>query len=318
MLLVKIQDHINIFFSIDDFCISKRKYKKTQGVGVNYCGSTKKSIRSQCVVSSSFIMGQCHQVFKSLIYITKKYISEEKFKTKTELGIKILKKFETFINSQKFQINKFIVLIDGGYTNTHIMDHIEKSKIKGFIGRYAKGRKIITSESEMLLKKYISTLSLNNFKKINIYENEKLIHTLECGITGSKSVKMVLVIDDVLNPNLDDIRPLVTNIFDLSPQEIVEFYSKRWTEETYHQIIKDGFGARTHKLRSLKAFMRHMELIAISYTFCEQRRIRLKLKSIFEVKNLLISTANRNFILNMKGNKFKKDKQRKVVSRFAA
>jgi hypothetical protein len=87
-----------------------------------------------------------------------------------------------------------------------------------------------------------------------------------------------------------------------------------------HQIFKSliYFGARIYKLRSLKAFMRYMELIAVAYTFCEQRKIKLNMKGIFEVKNELISIANKNYILNMKDNKFKKCKQEKVVSRFVA
>jgi hypothetical protein len=298
--------------------ITKRKYKKTQGVGINYCASTKKSRRSQCIVSSSFIMGKCHQIFKSLIYVSKKHISENKFKTKTELAIQIFSKFENFIFSKKGDIKKFIVLIDGVYTNSQIIKYIESSGMKGYIGRYSKGRNIFYNNKKMLLKEYISSLSINDFSKINLNENEKYIHTIECKITGSEKVKMVLVIDDVLDPLLKDIRPLITNVFDLIQEEVVNYYSKRWTEETYHQILKDGFGSRTHKLRSLKAFMRYMELIAVAYTFCEQRRIKLKMSGIFEVKNDLISIANKNYILNMKGNKFKKRKQQKVLLRFVA
>ena len=170
----------------------------------------------------------------------------------------------------------------------------------------------------MLLKEYISSLSIKDFSKIKTNEIEKYIHTIECKITGCEKVKLVLVIDDVLEPSLKDIRPLITNIFELSSQEVVTNYSKRWTEETYHQILKDGFGARTHKLRSLKAFMRYMELIAVAYTFCEQRRIKKKMNGIFEAKNELISIVNQNYILNMKGNKFKKPIQQKVLLRFAA
>jgi len=182
-------------------------------------------------------MGKCHQIFKSLIYVSKKHIAERKFKTKTELAIKIFSKFENFILSKKGEINKFIVLIDGGYTNSQIIKYIESSGMKGFIGRYSKGRKILYNNKEMLLKEYISTLSIKDFYKIKLNENEKYLHTIECKITGSEKVKMVLVIDDVLNPLLKDIRPLITNVFELSSEQIVSYYSKRWTEETYHQIM---------------------------------------------------------------------------------
>lgn len=263
-------------------------------------------------------MGNCHQIFKSLAYIGKKYICLRKFKTKTELAIKLLHKFTNFINSQNGKVNKFIVLIDGGYTNSPVMQAIASTPMKGFIGRYAKGRKIYVNGEEILLKNYIASLTLQNFKKVTSGETEKLIHVIFCGVTGAKSTKMVLVIDDIKNPNLAEIRPLVTNILELSAEEIVAYYSLRWREETYHQVLKEGFGAKTHKLRSLKALMRQMELIAVSYTFCEMRRVKRGLSGIFEVKNELISIANKNYILCMKGNKFKKSMQRKLLSRFAA
>jgi CO dehydrogenase/acetyl-CoA synthase epsilon subunit len=308
----------NIFLAVDDFTIPKRKYKKTQGVGVNYCASIKKSTRSHCIVSSSFLMGEIHHVFKSLFYVGKKYICLNDFKTKNELAIKLFNKFENYIFAQKGDIKKFIVLIDGGYTNTKVMSYINSSNLKGFIGRYSKGRKLVLGGKYLKLSEYISTLLLKDFKKIIINDIEKYVHEIVCDITGATAIKMLLVIDNMKEPKLSDIRPLVTNVLELSAEEIVKFFSKRWKEETYHQILKEGFGAKSHKLRTLKALSRFMELIAVSYTFCEIRRVKCREISVFEVKNKLISTANKNFILNMKGNKFKKPMQDKILKRFVA
>ena len=97
-------------------------------------------------------MGKCHQIFKSLIYISKKHIVKRRFQTKTELAIKIFSKFESFILSKKGLLHKFIVLVDGGYTNTQVMNYVENSSLARFIGRYAKGRKIYIENTELLLK----------------------------------------------------------------------------------------------------------------------------------------------------------------------
>ena len=129
---------------------------------------------------------------------------------------------------------------------------------------------------------------------------------------------MVLVIDDVKSPNMSDIRPLLTNIEGLSANEIIFLYSKRWREETYHQHFKDTFGARTHKIRTLKGLSVFIELIAISYIFCESRRIKKDMETISEVKNELMGIVKKKFILNIRGNHIKKAMQPNALKKFAA
>jgi hypothetical protein len=68
------------FFIIDDFLFKKRKNKKTQAVGYNFCHDAKKARKSQCVVSSSCLINGFHFPFKHIFYVGMKYISEAKFK----------------------------------------------------------------------------------------------------------------------------------------------------------------------------------------------------------------------------------------------
>ena len=127
-------------------------------------------------------MGEIHHIFKSLFYIGRKYICSNKFETKNELAIKIFTKFENYNFTQKGEIEKFIVLIDGGYTNTKIMSHIVCSKMKGFIGRYSKGRNIIFEGKPIKLSEYISPLVLKDFRKIITNGVEKLVHEIKCDV----------------------------------------------------------------------------------------------------------------------------------------
>ena len=210
--------------------------------------------------------------------------------------------------------------------NTEIIKSVFNFGFKGFIGRYHKGRNIFTPKKDsinkendkFLLKNYIENLTINDFHKIKFNGEEKYIYELECGFTGLETGKMVLVIDDVENPALANIRPLITNIKTLSAVEIVFFYSKRWKEETYHQHFKDTFGARTHKIRTLKGLSVFIELIAISYLFCENRKIKKGMESISEVKTELMGIVKQNFILNIRGNHIKKSMQPNVLSKFVA
>lgn len=70
------------FFIVDDYLLKKRKNKKTQAVGYNYCHDAKKARKSQCIVSSSCLINKFHIPFKHAFYVGKKYISKIKFKKK--------------------------------------------------------------------------------------------------------------------------------------------------------------------------------------------------------------------------------------------
>jgi hypothetical protein len=70
------------FFIIDDYLFKKRKNKKTQGAGYNFCHDAKKARKSQCVVSSSCLINGFHIPFKHAFYVGLKYISKTKFKKK--------------------------------------------------------------------------------------------------------------------------------------------------------------------------------------------------------------------------------------------
>ena len=104
----------------------------------------------------------------------------------------------------------------------------------------------------------------------------------------------------------------------MSSNKIAEYYALRWKEETYHQVIKDAFFARTHKFRKLKTLSRYIELINIAYGLCEQRSlVKHKGKlSVFAVKNELLQIAKTQFILNIKGRKISKAKQHAILKKF--
>lgn len=67
------------FFIVDDYLFKKRKNKKTQGAGYNFCHDAKKARKSQCVVSSSCLINNFHIPFKHAFYVGLKYISKSKF-----------------------------------------------------------------------------------------------------------------------------------------------------------------------------------------------------------------------------------------------
>jgi len=314
-LSCKKKKQIYSFFIIDDYIIKKNKGKKTEGIGYNYCHEEKKARRSQCVVSSSLILNDFFVPFKHNFYVGEKYILPEKFKTKIDIACELLSQFNNLSNEK--DLSKSILLIDGFYTNEKVITEVlSKNRFTGFIGRFNKGRNITTKNYHGLLKKYINSLDIkSDFKPATVQGKEKHLHEVMIDLDYG-TFKMVIVLDDY--NDIKSARPLITNMHNLSAVEAAEYYSLRWKEETYHQVIKDAFFTRTHKFRKLRTLGRFLELINVAYGLCEQRKWSIHKNSItiFGVKNELISIAKKCFILNIKGNKIKKSKQDAVLKKF--
>jgi hypothetical protein len=214
-----------------------------------------------------------------------------------------------------------ICLIDGFYTNRKIIECVLKQKaFKGFIGRFSKGRNIKTEGFNSLLRSYIKNLDIKkDFKQYNIDDKEKLIHELVISLDYGPQFKLVIVIDDPAD--IKSARPLITNMQTLSSKTIAEYYALRWKEETYHQVIKDAFFARTHKFRRLKTLSRYLEIINISYGLCEQRRWAKYAGNVtvFYVKNELLKISKEEFIVNVRGSrKIGKAMREAILSRYRA
>ena len=190
----------------------------------------------------------------------------------------------------------------------------------GYIGRFARNRNIETNGFNGSITKYYNTLSLEkDFKLIEIAGNRKLVHEATISIYKSLyTVKLILIIDNPNNPKKKDIRSLISNLTTTSVDQLLYFYSLRWKEETYHQVIKDAFNSRTHKLRKLSSFSRYLEVLNAAYGLCEMRRHRKYQgkKTVFAIKNELLYLAKKQFLLNVRGNQVPKDKQDRLFKKF--
>lgn len=238
---------------------------------------------------------------------------------KTDLALDIACRFNKWALTKK--IVPSICLIDGFYTNKKIIECVLKQKaFKGFIGRFNKGRNITTENFNGLLRTYIQHLNIKtDFKPYKIDDKEKLIHETLISLDYGPQFKLVIILDDPAD--IKSARPLITNMLSLSAKTIAEYYALRWKEETYHQVIKDAFFARTHKFRRLKTLSRYLEIINISYGLCEQRRWAKYAGNVtvFYIKNELLKISKEEFIINIKDSrKIGKAKREAMLSRYRA
>lgn len=100
----------------------------------------------------------------------------------------------------------------------------------------------------------------------------------------------VVIQDEPGNLHQKTFRLLITDVRELSIEQLLLVYLRRWKQETYHQIIKDRLGARSYKHRKLKAIMRFLELADVAYCFLEYRRLNARdwQDSLSEIRNELI------------------------------
>lgn len=105
--------------------------------------------------------------------------------------------------------------------------------------------------------------------------------------------RLVVIQDEPGNLDQKTMRVLITDVMDLTVEQILTIYRRRWKEETYHQIIKDRLGVKAYKHRRLKAIMRFLELADVAYCFLEYRRLKDQVweSSLSEVRNALIRKA---------------------------
>ena len=228
---------------------------------------------------SSIINGNSCIPFKKIIYEGKKG------EPKSRIYLRLARKFE------KFDIKglKRIGVFDGEGCTAKVLPYFHKSKDwKGFVTKFPRTRNVVIYGEKIHIKKYLDSLSEKDFTKYehgyyNYFEAE--VPSLQ--FLGK--CRFLVVIDDLKDiKNQPKMRVLITDIEDLSVEEFLLIYRKRWKQETYHQIIKDRLGCRTYKFRKMKAIMRFLELGDLTYSFLEYQKLITGEKSVSEVRNKLI------------------------------
>lgn len=293
-----------ILFSVDPSKFKKYKGKKTQHT--KYASDGKGVYLAHDFVMSSIIVDNVCIPFKKIIYKGKTGDS------KARIHLKLANKFERNEVIKNSKLDK-IAVFDGEGCNKKVLPYFHKNKSwKGFVTKFPRTRNIMINEKKIHIKKYLENLKPSDFTK---YEHG-FYHKFKANIPSlpfleeSNFVVIVDKIEDIGKQLL--VRVLITNIKDLSIEDFLEIYRKRWKQETYHQIIKDRLGCRTYKFRKLKAIIRFLELGDLAYSFLEHEKIKINLNSVSEARNTIID----DFCLNF-SNKFNLPIPKKLAKKVA-
>lgn len=280
--------HEYLLFSIDPS--NFRKYKNKQMQGVHYTRDAQGGYKAQTFVMSSFIYGQSCIPFKKRLYWGKKGGPKGRQISKNRMHVKLARKAEHIDAGGKTRIGVF----DGAGCNRMVLPYFHKSpEWAGFVCKFPRIRNIELDTGIIHIRTYLSQLTQEDFEETEIAGTTVWSHALSAKVPSLSflgTIRLVVIQDEPGHLNQRTFRVLITDVMELSIDQILLIYVRRWKQETYHQIIKDRLGARSYKHRKLKAIIRFLELADVAYCFLEYRRLKAWAweESLSEVRNTVI------------------------------
>ena len=281
-----------VLFSIDPSDFIKYKHKKMQAVRAS--GDGKSKYLAHSFILSSFICGNTTIPFKKTLYWGKK--TKKKRPSKEKLFLKLVRKANRFYPNG----NKILVTDGEGAKAIILREFTNNKSWLGAVMKFPRTRNIIIGEEKIHIRKYLSNLKEDDFSLIKVDGKDHYIHHFQAQIPSLAFLgicQFVVIQDEKGNLSQKSLRVLFTNIAQLSAEQILCIYSRRWKQETYHQIIKDRLGVRAYKHRRLIAIIRLLELADLAYSFLEFHRLKQKnlSYSISDIRNAFISNAESAF-----------------------
>jgi hypothetical protein len=286
-----------LLFSIDpsDF----KKYKNKCMQGVHYTRDAKGGYKAQTFVMSSFIYGQSCVPFKKILYWGKKGVPKGRQLSKNRIHLKLAHKAEK-VNAYG---KKRLAVFDGAGCNRMVLPYFHCSPDwAGFVCKFPRIRNIEPETGRIHIRKYLAQLTQNDFEQTELAGSTVWSHSFTANVPSLPflgTIRLVVIQDEPGNLNQKTFRILITDVMELSIEQILLVYLRRWKQETYHQIIKDRLGARSYKHRRLKAVMRFLELADVAYCFLEYRRLKSSdwQDSLSEIRNGLIRDFEKDIAL---------------------
>lgn len=260
-----------LLFSIDPSDFKKYKNKRMQGV--HYTRDSKGSYKAQTFVMSSLIYGQSYIPFKKILYWGKRGVPKGRQLSKNRIYVKLATKVEQIDPGRTQRLAVF----DGAGCNRTVLPYFHKSPDwVGFVCKFPRIRNIVVTNTKQHIRSYLSTLTQEDFTCRQIGDEPVWAHTFTATVPSLsflETCRLVVIQDEPGNLDQKTFRVLITDVMELSIEQILLIYLRRWKQETYHQIIKDRLGVRSYKHRKLKAIQRLLELADIAYCFLEYRRL---------------------------------------------
>ena len=270
-----------------DDTVNPKTGKKMEGVGwhhYNNPSNDKKFTFGHSVVSAHYADNDKEYPISPEVYV-KKESAGDKFKTKIELGIKLI---TDAVN--KYRVRGKTVVMDAWYLCKKLINKVRKLNLD-WVSRAKVNRKVKYNGEWIQIKELINQSIIN--KEITIGEDRYICKSFTLRLSRIGLVKLLL--SRKKDPKTDEekkVFALVTNRSDWDKRTILSKYLMRHHIEGFYRDSKQALGLGKYMMRDLAGVVRHLHLGFLAYTILET--LILKGNSLFSwLKDKVLSIGER-------------------------
>lgn len=270
--------HEPIGFFIGDDTTNPKTGTKMAGFGWNHSTVHDAVIPSQSIVTTFYQFQDFGFPFYPSLYKSEAYCQEhpdEIFKTKNDLLI------EQILKAPLPENLRTIGLFDAFYFNQQVLTACQKRRIEA-IGRLKENRRAILSSGDPVGTRLDSWFDFlrrpkqHPFKQITIRDNQGTKRQLWMFhwtgfIKNLGLVQLVILSERIRGKNLTPVFIATTDL-NLSAEQIIGFYFKRWAIETFFWTAKERLGFNDYQVRPETSAKRHWLLCFLAHSYLVMTR----------------------------------------------
>ena len=245
------------YFVLDDTLLEKIG-KSIESTGYHYNHSENRYVYGHQIVTSGYVFNSEFYPFLLELYTKEETCKKEGliFKTKVEVALEILAKAIEFHKPS-------VVLIDSWYCTQEIIRFLEESSIKY----------IIASKSNRLFTYRNKDEKISNFSERICCTTKVIKDGYEYQVKSIMAyfedfgTKRLLFVRrrEIGKRKFEDWNSLISNIYDVSDETIINFYANRFSIDCFHKEAKQHLGLGKSQLRKRRGVVKHLHLVAIAY-----------------------------------------------------
>ena len=245
------------YFVLDDSLLEKVG-KSIEGAGYHYDHSENRCVYGHQIVTSGYVFNSEFYPFLLELYTKEEECKKEglTFKTKVEIALIILERAIEFHKPS-------VVLIDSWYCTQDIIRFLDEEGIKYIIA--SKSNRLFTYRNkDEKISKFTERICCTSKVIKDGYEYQVKSIMAYFEDFGTKRLLFVRR-REIDKRNFEDWNSLISNIYDVSDETIINFYANRFSIDCFHKEAKQHLGLGKSQLRKRRGVVKHLHLVAIAY-----------------------------------------------------
>ena len=246
-----------VYLSIDDTVIEKKKpssraKRPMEGTGWHYSHLAGKQVFGYQVFGANISTGDV-----SLCYCLRRCCPENG--SKIEMAVQILE------NMPKTDA-RVILEMDSWYTCKALWDKAAEKDVT-LIGAMKTNRILYPDGHRCSAQDYVAMLPNDQYHPVTVGGHEYLVYRYEGALNGIEKAVVLLSYPKGAFGNKNALRIFICSDLNLSVQEILTHYTRRWKIEVMFKLHKMYLGLKSFMVRSAKAVDRLLVIFPLAHFF---------------------------------------------------